>query len=123
MATLNKNNSTDDKCTNKIFDNTQELNNFEMCNKNEIDKGLEVDDNIATTTSIYSCENDEDCPNNFNSHEAFAIWFNENIESIDDVEKRGKHFLDVIHTWCNKNNHEYRVDGIYNMNIPAYDEK
>jgi len=126
MATFNKNNSDNDQFTIKICDVTQVLNNCEMLNKNELDKGFqEEEDNkdVTTTVSFCSDEVDEDYPNNFNSHEAFLMWFDENIEGIDDIEKRGDHFLDVIHTWCNNNNHEYRDDGVYNMNIPADDDK
>jgi len=54
-----------------------------------------------------------------NSHEAFAEWFDENIEDIYDIEKRGSTIEEAIITWCNDpvNKHEIREDGVYNLRI------
>jgi hypothetical protein len=56
----------------------------------------------------------------YNSHEAFAEWFNENVEALEDIEARGDDFEEVMQQWCDKNNHEYREDGVYNMNTKVY---
>ena len=81
---------------------------IKMCNNDEED---EEDDEEEDE------EDDENSSNNYNSHDAFIEWFDENIETIEDIEERGDSYLDVIITWCINNNHEYRDNGVYNMNI------
>eukprot|EP01044_Picomonas_judraskeda_P002446 COSAG03_NODE_177_length_11096_cov_1567.562062_6_plen_94_part_00 len=53
----------------------------------------------------------------YNSHEAFAEWFDRNIRSLEDVESAGEDWTEGLMEWCEFNNHEYREDGVYNMNI------
>ena len=38
-----------------------------------------------------------------NSFEAFAEWFDENVESLEDIEKDERDFDDVMMAWCDAN--------------------
>jgi hypothetical protein len=53
----------------------------------------------------------------YSSHEAFAFWFDSEVRSLEDIETAGEDFDEVMIAWCAVNNHEYRADGVYNMNI------
>lgn len=57
---------------------------------------------------------------NFNSMEAFAEWFDENIKSLEECETEGVDIEYEMKKWCEKNNHDYndyddsRRIGVYN---------
>ena len=52
-----------------------------------------------------------------NSFEAFAEWFDENVESLEDIEEDGRDFDEVMMEWCEANNHEWIEIGVLNHNI------
>jgi len=60
---------------------------------------------------------------NFNSMEAFAEWFDENIKSLEECESEGVDIECEMKKWCENNNHDYndyddsRRIGVYNNNI------
>jgi len=64
---------------------------------------------------------------NFNSMEAFAEWFDENIKSLEDCEAEGVDIEYEMKKWCEKNNHDYndyddsRRIGVYNKEIKKCD--
>ena len=55
-------------------------------------------------------------------HTAFSEWFNSNIRRFEYIEAVGEDVEEVMRIWCEANNHEWRDDGVYNMNIhvPAH---
>ena len=59
---------------------------------------------------------------NFNSMEAFAEWFDENIKSLEECESEGVDIECEMKKWCENNNHDYndyddsRRIGVYNNN-------
>jgi hypothetical protein len=55
-------------------------------------------------------------------HTAFSEWFNSNIRRFEYIEAAGEDVEEVMRIWCEANNHEWRDDGVYNMNIhvPAH---
>ena len=55
-----------------------------------------------------------------NSWEAFADWFDEYVESLEDIEEDGRDFMEVMMEWCEANNHECLEIGILNHNIKWY---
>ena len=61
---------------------------------------------------------DDDDPR-FNSFEAFAEWFDEYVESLEDIEEDGRDFDEVMIKWCEANNHEWSItyEGVFNHNI------
>ena len=55
-----------------------------------------------------------------NSWEAFADWFDEYVESLEDIEEDGRDFMEVMMEWCEANNHECLEIGVLNHNIKWY---
>ena len=53
------------------------------------------------------------------SWEAFADWFDEYVESLEDIEEDGRDFMEVMMEWCEANNHEWSItyEGVFNHNI------
>ena len=51
----------------------------------------------------------------FNSHEAFAEWFNDDVLTLVGMDWTEAE--EVMKLWCSKNNHRYEEDGVYNDNI------
>lgn len=54
-------------------------------------------------------------PNNRNDTDAFVEWFNNNVQTLACEDEEAD--LAMMKEWCKKNNHEWRDDGVYNMNI------
>jgi len=65
-------------------------------------------------------EDNEDSPQ-FNSHEAFMLWFNENVESLEDMDDDAMN--SVMRKWCEEHNHDIKEDGVYNRDIPVAKEE
>ena len=65
-------------------------------------------------------EEDEDSAQ-FNSHEAFMLWFNENVESLEDMDDDAMN--SVMRKWCEEHNHDIKEDGVYNRDIPVAKEE
>ena len=70
---------------------------------------------MATTTKLTLEQMIDD--ERRNSFEAFGEWFNEEVRSLEDIERNEEDYDEVIAEWCKNNNHQIREDGIYNMNI------
>ena len=75
------------------------------------------DDEPLLPSSYDSDDEEEDYDERRNSFEAFGEWFNKEVRSLEDIERNGEDFDEVITEWCKNNNHQIREDGIYNMNI------
>ena len=50
-------------------------------------------------------------------HSAFSEWFDSTIRSFEDIEADDEDVEEIMKKWCEDNNHEWRDDGVYNMNI------
>ena len=75
------------------------------------------DDEPLLPSSYDSDDEEEDYDERRNSFEAFGEWFNKEVRFLEDIERNGEDFDEVITEWCKNNNHQIREDGIYNMNI------
>ena len=56
----------------------------------------------------------------YQSRTAFYQWFHKYVRSINSITDNGKDLTDVAKEWCENNDHEWREDGVYNMNIMSY---
>jgi hypothetical protein len=83
------------------------------------DGGVPLGFSSAAAATVAAEDEDERLDPRYNSHEAFAEWFDGEVRSLDDVEGAGENFDTVMEEWCRNNNHEIRDDGVYNMNIPT----
>ena len=81
------------------------------------DAGVPLGFSSAAAATVAAEDEDERLDPRYNSHEAFAEWFDGEVRSLDDVEGAGENFDTVMEEWCRNNNHEIRDDGVYNMNI------
>jgi len=72
---------------------------------------------ICDENSKDSEETSQELPDNMSGHGAFAEWFDKNIKSVEDCEKEGLCFVDVMKEWCKENNHEWTSQGVINGNV------
>jgi hypothetical protein len=96
---------------------TSEQDNCPVCEP-EAEPEPQLTAHAQQLTTPAAAEDEDEPDPRYNSHEAFAEWFNGEVRSLDDVEGAGENFDTVMEEWCRNNNHEIRDDGVYNMNIP-----
>jgi len=85
---------------------------------NDVEFMFDSNQDYENTSDEESDEDNEDSPQ-YNSHEAFDEWFNDNIQKLEDDFNEWDWAKEK---WCEENNHEIKVDGVYNRDIPR-DEK
>ena len=52
---------------------------------------------------------------NKNDTEAFVEWFDKNVQNLSCEDEEAD--VAMMKEWCKNNNHEWRDDGVYNMNV------
>jgi len=56
----------------------------------------------------------------YHSRTEFYQWFHKYVRSIVTLENEGKDLAETAKEWCDNNEHEWREDGVYDMNIMTY---
>lgn len=103
-----------------IKENEPELANhytFELWTKRHCPDIKDSDEKSKDSEEASKDSEDSELPDNMSGHDAFAEWFHKTIKSVEDCEKEGLCFVDVIKDWCKKNNHEWTSQGVVNNNI------